>query len=316
MRFDDFLACLKNELNPDDANSIALKKAYCNLSERYKQSTTSGFSSKLEMVAYVEARFPATFAVVDTILSTEITENESIHSVLDLGAGPGTATLATFRHFPIEKSTIIEQTPDFVSAMQVAFEKIMPNVDFDIRCDSIFHKKFIRADLVILSYVLTEMQEAEALAVYQDSLAATNTYNLVVLPGTRDAFLLLLKLREQALRSGFSILAPCPHACRCPMADIDGQWCHFYQRLTRNSTHQQIKMGTLGYEDEPYCYLLVSPVKLNEGDNRIIRDPRRRSGHYYVDVCRSSGNIETMCVTKKDPEKYKLLKNAKSGKRI
>jgi ribosomal protein RSM22 (predicted rRNA methylase) len=74
----------------------------------------------------------------------------------------------------------------------------------------------------------------------------------------------------------------------------------------------------MGYEDEPYCYLLVAPEdQHNDGSlGRVINTPRHRPGHVYVDVCAPSGNIETKCVTKKDKAEYKSAKDLTWGDRF
>ena len=108
---------IKHTLLAQGQGVLNEKEAYADLTERYRDSNVSGFKSKAEMAAYTEARFPATFSVVDHILSAEIAADASIQSVLDLGAGPGTATLAALNHFSVSHATLIEQTPEFVSAV-------------------------------------------------------------------------------------------------------------------------------------------------------------------------------------------------------
>ena len=36
-------------------------------------------------------------------------------------------------------------------------------------------------------------------------------------------------------------------------------WCHFAVRLARTSLHRDVKGARLGYEDEKYSFLVVSP---------------------------------------------------------
>jgi ribosomal protein RSM22 (predicted rRNA methylase) len=139
---------------------------------------------------------------------------------------------------------------------------------------------------------------------------------VVVLPGTPAAFKLLLKLRDHAINTGFHIQAPCPHTRTCPMANQTDQWCHVRKRLDRNRVHRETKKGIIGYEDEPYCYLVVSPVIVDvKAYNRIINAPRQRPGHVYVDMCTPASVIETSCITKKDKELFKRAKNIKWGDR-
>ncbi|MES2253203.1 MAG: small ribosomal subunit Rsm22 family protein [Pseudomonadota bacterium] len=320
---DEYVALIKQALTVTGHYASNTKEAYTDLTERYRNSNASGFNSKAEMAAYIEARFPATFSVVAHILGAEITADTPIQSTLDLGAGPGTATLAAINHFPILYATLVEQTPEFMSAAKVVLTPTYPSTSFTYSCESVHNANFPKVDLVLLSYLLTEMHERQALRLYESSLNATKIFNLVILPGTPAAFKLLLQLRDQAIALGYTIVAPCPHGMICPMTQQTDQWCHFRQRLSRSRAHQAIKKGSLGYEDEPYCYLLVTPGKSDHAadknvitENRIINTPRHRPGHIYVDVCTKSGARETQCVTKKDKSVFKTAKDLKWGDRI
>lgn len=320
MSKDKYIECLQHEImKTGQGETSALKHAYDDLSKRYRSTNENGFKSKLEMIAYIHARFPATYAVLDHILKNEIQKKDNVKSVLDLGAGPGTATLAAFNHFSLSHATLTEQIPDFVKAARAVLPSLFPDSTFIFSSESVHKLIFPQADLVMLSYLLTEMSDVQALKVYDASLKATNTYNLVVLPGTTAAFKLLLQLRDRAIALGCQVLAPCPHMQACPMTQSADQWCHFRQRLSRSRAHQDIKKGTMGYEDEPYCYLLVAPagqVIPASIQGRVVNTPKQRPGHVYIDVCAPSGNIETKCVTKKDKAKYKTAKNLGWGDKV
>jgi ribosomal protein RSM22 (predicted rRNA methylase) len=315
---DEYIARIKEELNAQgQGGTSALKLAYEDLSKRYRGSNASGFRSKAEMAAYIQARFPATHAVLDHILEHEIHNKNDVKSVLDLGAGPGTATLAALNHFSLSHATLVEQTPELIEVARAVLRSFFSNCDFTFHSESVHNADFLKSDLVILSYLLTEMSERQALNVYEKSLSATKAYNLVVLPGTSTAFKLLLQLRDRAIALGYHVLAPCPHMQACPMTRRADQWCHFRQRLNRSRAHQDIKKGTVGYEDEPYFYLLVAPKGLSQDPfDRIINSPRHRPGHIYMDVCSPSGVIETKCITKKDKVAYKAAKDLNWGDKI
>ena len=315
---DVYVERIKVELISQGQGAESTKAAYASLSQRYRESNASGFRSKAEMGAYIDARFPATFSVIDHIIRSEIVSDTKVQSVLDLGAGPGTATIAALNYFSLSHATLIEQTPEFVTAAGAVLRSSFPNSDFNFNSESLHNTNFPQADLVMLSYLLTEMSERQALNVYEKSLSATKAFNLVVLPGTSAAFKLLLQLRDRAIILGYQVLAPCPHMQVCPIAKNAEQWCHFRQRLSRSRAHQNIKKGTMGYEDEPYCYLLVAPADQVTGSvqDRVINTPKQRPGHVYVDVCAQSGAIERKCVTKKDKIAYKAAKDLNWGDRF
>lgn len=65
---------------------------------RHKQRFVSTASQRL---AYVLARMPATFGAIKYVLNELKTRySEDFHTVLDVGAGPGTAMWATSEVFP------------------------------------------------------------------------------------------------------------------------------------------------------------------------------------------------------------------------
>ena len=48
-----------------------------------------------------------------------------------------------------------------------------------------------------------------------------------------------LPLRGQLIAVGAHVAAPCPHDAKCPLTPPD--WCHFSQRLARSRAHKQVK---------------------------------------------------------------------------
>lgn len=101
------------------------------------------------------------------------------------------------------------------------------------------------ADLLVVANVLNEMagiapprgarprQEgqrdvlAELLTGWRRSLGPAGRI-LIVEPGVRASARLLVRIRDTALRDGWSAEAPCPHQGECPLpGQRGGSWCHF-----------------------------------------------------------------------------------------
>jgi ribosomal protein RSM22 (predicted rRNA methylase) len=76
-----------------------LVAAGAHLTNRYRDSSlkAQGFVNTQEALAYTATRLPATFAAVQAVLPH--VSLKQVHSVLDMGAGPGTATLAAALHW-------------------------------------------------------------------------------------------------------------------------------------------------------------------------------------------------------------------------
>src|SRR5438128_259943 len=89
-----------------------LQKASLELSERYRHpSYSQGFTSPAQRLVYLITRAPATYAATKKVLE-EVRRRHphlTIRSLLDMGAGPGTAMWAAKEVFPeIERVTLLE----------------------------------------------------------------------------------------------------------------------------------------------------------------------------------------------------------------
>jgi len=248
-----------------------LTDAYQQLSHRYRQSNYKpGFQNEAEVKAYAAARMPATVAAVTRTLK-ELPQAFLPTTVLDLGAGTGAASLGVLQH--IQQSL----------------------------CDYTDDKPI---DLIILSYVLNELSIAEQQAIIEKLMANQSCYILILMPGTPVCFQQLLILRKLAIEAGYFVAAPCPHQQDCPMATASTDWCHFKVRLPRTRTHRLFKEATLNFEDEKFCYLLLSKNAISTNAARIVKNPLHRSGHSLFDVC-EDGELKRVIIGRKHKSLYK-----------
>ena len=97
---------------------------------------------------------------------------------------------------------------------------------------------------------------------------------------------------------------------KCPLSSND--WCHFSTRVARSKLHKVLKGGDAPYEDEKYSYIAFSKSPCNRCKNRILRHPQIISGHITLEVCSKDG-LNTIKVTKKDKELFKVARKAKVG---
>lgn len=291
--------------------SPSLSKAYQQLSHRYRQpSYKPGYAEKEEIHAYAAARMPATKAAVLTCLE-QLPSSFIPETVLDLGAGTGAATLAVLEKFSsVESMTLVEQ--DF-EALNLAKEFLnpFPRVSFSFQaCRLEQYKGSSSIDLVILSYVLNELSPPQQQEILQQLLHDTPAYLLIVMPGTPVCFQQLLDLRDTALKAGYFIEAHCPHGLKCPLGE--GDWCHFKVRVARSHSHRQTKEASLPYEDEKFCYLLLSKKSVHPYQGRIVKNPLHRSGHSLFDVC-EKGHLNRHIIGRKHKETYKKAIQLKWG---
>ena len=91
-----------------------LKNAYAGISERYMNEKRTGntlLSSEIDVVAYANARMPATYGAVHTAFSKVVEHLDEIQlkTLVDIGAGTGAATWAVSDFIEFEKITCIER---------------------------------------------------------------------------------------------------------------------------------------------------------------------------------------------------------------
>lgn len=294
----------------------ALKRDSQTLSERYR--TRSGQGRRLltrhqEAAAYAVARMPATYGAVFTALSHALPmAPRRPKTVLDAGAGTGAASWAAHALLDIESLVCLERESAMMRMGQTLMAEAPPPLCAAkwLRHDLTAENIPVKADLVIASYVLNEMREAERAEAIEKLWHAAEVMLLLVEPGTPAGYALMMDARRRLLQMGAHLAAPCPHESACPMPPDD--WCHFRCRVPRSRLHRQLKDGTAPYEDEKFAYLAVTREPCRRADARIVRHPLTDKGKIALELCTVQG-MRKMDVHKKDGDLYKRARKAKCG---
>jgi ribosomal protein RSM22 (predicted rRNA methylase) len=292
----------------DSSESItAFKQAREQLTKSYRASDgqkKQGFSSPTEALAYVATRMPATYAAVETVLSH--VPIETIESVLDLGAGPGTASFAAAFRWPrCKKFHLVEGNRHIYDISQQLIQNVpeIAHQAFDFQHSNLLNYSLDQTyDIAILSYALNELASRDQTHVITNVWEHVEKGVVIVVPGTPEGYRQLMVIREKLIQMGAFIAAPCPHDNACPLIGED--WCHFSVRLPRSSLHQRIKDAPLPYEDEKYSYLVALKDKVERPHARIIKKPIKRSGHITMDLCTRDG-LKRQTVSRRNNEIYK-----------
>ncbi|WP_309082569.1 small ribosomal subunit Rsm22 family protein [Chelativorans sp.] len=294
-----------------------LQRAAELLSRRYRSETRDGrlhVADALAASAYLAARLPATYAAVRKAMGdvAELQSGEP-RTLLDVGAGPGTALWAALEEWPqietavlVEASNAMRQTgerlardigPVRLSWRGMAVEDGLPGIE--------------PADLVTLCYVLDELEPAaaEALVGRLWTLAARTL--LIVEPGTPAGWRRILKARQQLIEAGACVVAPCAHHHACPVAAPD--WCHFSRRVARSRLHRLAKGGEVPWEDEKFIYLAASRIPAGARASRVLAPPKAASGMVRLKLCRTDGSVEERLVTRREGAAFKAAKRLEWG---
>jgi ribosomal protein RSM22 (predicted rRNA methylase) len=247
------------------------------ISQTYRSGGgSSAIRSEADALAYALARMPATYAAATASLNAlrEIRPDFAPTGLLDIGAGPGTATWAAAAAFPSLTSFALLDSNSALRALAL-----------DLGGDSARWRKMTyqlgearaaladceAADLVIASYMIGEISDAERTALAELTWAKTRDTLLIVEPGTPAGYGRIIALRRQLIAAGAHVAAPCPHDGECPLRTPD--WCHFTQRLPRSRAHKQLKSAELPYEDEKFSYLALSRAPAARHPARVLAQP-------------------------------------------
>jgi ribosomal protein RSM22 (predicted rRNA methylase) len=287
-----------------------LRKARETLSSTYREklSSHSIFSDPAQRLSYLATRLPATYAAVSAVLEELLQRQKPFQckSLLDLGAGPGTASLAAFSFFPdLEEVVLIEKSLDAIHLGK----ELISNHQWICK-DLTDMEKFPKADLAILSYSLGEIKAKTHVL---ERLWNSDIDTIAIIePGTPFGYETILEARNLFLRLNGNIIAPCPHSQTCPLTK--GDWCHFSVRLERTKLHRLLKEGSLGYEDEKFSYLIISKNhRITPDYARVLRHPFKGSGFTKLFVCTNHGSFEERTISRKDKELYRASKDIDWG---
>jgi ribosomal protein RSM22 (predicted rRNA methylase) len=319
MRLPTYLAeAVEAEIDQVDGRRLA--QAAAQISQRYQAGDFSSpaIVNDAHRAAYLAVRLPATYAVNERVFAEVHLRSRAtgITSVLDLGAGPGTVLFAAAETFPmLEHATLLEGDEMWVSLGKKLANQSPSAVVRQAR----WLKQDLRSgfsceahDLVVLSYVLGELNSAAAEAAIRKAWSCTRKSLVVIEPGTPRGFAGIAAARTASIASGAEILSPCPHKHLCPMA-AKGDWCHFAQRVERTSRHRQLKGGALGYEDEKFSYVVAGRTPPETLAPRILRHPGKHSGHIQLELCMPEGQLEHRTVTRSAKQAYRLARKAAWG---
>lgn len=144
-----------------------------------------------------------------------------IHSTVDWGAGPGTASLALSQTVPqnLHKQILIDQS---LIALQ-NFTDLKPYLRNSEYTNELTLKRLnidYNKSLLVFSYSLTEMRKLP------DGFSDFNSI-MILEPSTQNDGRKLSELRQHLIDKGYYVWAPCTHQSACPLiTQSKTDWCH------------------------------------------------------------------------------------------
>lgn len=315
---EDLKANLQSLLSTIPRNALAA--ASDELSKRYRSPDRDQhqifMTTDAHRLAYLAVRFPATYAVIRRVLleTHQRMPAFSPKSICDVGAGPGTAAWAALEVFPeIAQAVLHEKDIGLIELgkrlMQKSAHLTLRSAEWK-QCDLAQGITLTSHDLVVLSYVIGELPLERLKELIKLSWEATAQVLVVIEPGTPHGFARIRAVRQQLIDEGAFLVAPCPHQKACPMPP--GDWCHFAERLERSDIHMAVKEVEVGYEDEKYSYVVAAKRPVILPETRVLRHPKRHSGHVELFLCGQEG-LEKKTISRRHGDAYKKARKIEWG---
>lgn len=277
------------------------------ISTAYRAGGGSGtIKSEADALAYALARMPATYAAVAASLSAlrEIVPGLAPETLLDVGAGPGTASWAAAEAFPSLRDFTLLDANAALSRLALELARDSSRLA-DCRYlpgDAATNLAEVsEADLVVASYVIGELAESDQRKLAETMWAKARHALVVIEPGTPAGTTRILALRQQLTSAGAFVAAPCPHEKPCPLIAPD--WCHFNQRLPRSQAHRQIKDAEVPFEDERFIYVALTRTSPATRAARVLAPPDVGKAAIAAKLCTEDG-VELAKVARRDKAAY------------
>lgn len=292
-----------------------LTRASETLSQRYRAEVQDGrlhLADDAAARAYLATRLPATFAAISAALDAiaEARPDFAPGTVLDAGAGPGTASWAAIQHWStLEDATLVEASTAIRAVGQRLALPLAHVTWVAGKLDTALDPS--PRDLVLLAYVLDELPEPAREPLIRQLWSLTGDTLLIVEPGTPAGWQRILHARDMLMQAGAHILAPCPHTRPCPLVAPD--WCHFSARVARSRLHREAKGGTVPWEDEKFIYVAASRRPGIQAEARVIAPPRANKAAVTLKLCQEDGYAADRIYAKRAGESFKIARRLDWG---
>ncbi len=164
--------------------------------------------------------------------------------ILDLGSGTGAAIWGLIQYLECERALPIDVSITAVDSVAKNLSTIRDfhnrlskrcrfvNSSLEVQLDNLEHTKLLRSeeqyDLIIMMNTLNELstESEHGLSDLLKQLLNNDGVSMFIEPASRSQSRRLLAFRDEAVKNGFTVFAPCTRQANCPALDREGNWCH------------------------------------------------------------------------------------------
>lgn len=318
---EDLRTSLAEQLEKTSIADIAA--AVRRVSARYREQRAMPaeplLRSPTEIAAYAAYRLPATFATIRAVFQEVEARRPNLNprTILDAGAGPGTAAWAAATTWPGLNSILVLEN----DARMISFGRALAVCStFASVRSALWERRDLRlpweappADVVVGGYVLGELPAEDVDAVVARLWDHTHEVCVLVEPGTPKGSALVLRASQLLAEIGAHVVAPFPADWQC--LEHESDWCHFSERVARTHMHRVAKSASLSYEDEKYSYVVASRRPGVPIGARVLRHPQTRPGVVRLVLCTAEG-VRHVTVARSSREAYRKARDLHWGAAI
>jgi hypothetical protein len=182
---------------------------------------------------YLLTNFPKLNEVLKWMPSDWIEELKNC-DFIDLGAGPGTFSLAWKElgakgdFYQVELSQLMrEQGKKIWEGFHQ--EKLYQGIKWEWKTE--------KPRFLLFGHSANEMGAAAAIS-YIEKINPDHI--LFIEPGTKDFFPAMLEIRNYLLSHDHAVLYPCPNSLECPMKNSAEDWCHQFIQIKQDAEIERI----------------------------------------------------------------------------
>ncbi len=221
-------------------------------------------------------------------LNPSVVSEWSDVELVDIGAGPGTMSLAWMSLFPETKSIYqIEQSELMKKQSAKVFQELYPQVNLRFSGNQKSGKKRV----ALFGHSLNEMGVDLGMRFIRD---LDPDYILFIEPGMKTVFPQMLEVRDALLKSGHSILFPCLGQGECPLKNDSNEWCHQYLHVKQNDEVERLTQ--LASKDRRHLPITVHLYQKGEAIRnlqgaRVFRIMPESKFSYEIQVCVNESHL-------------------------
>jgi len=303
---------------PNDLGSVATTAKELSLAFTSERAAREAdyMSSPEKLAAYVAAfLLPNAVKVARCLGQIPMPAEGRPVSVLDIGAGPGTAALAASCFFAAKRPgaevriAAIDRSRKALELAHRLFKLVAPPEHLLESAAAEIGQRGTsgilgghRFDVIVMANFLNEMSDERSACDLCHELVSKHldpAGSLIIIDtALRETTRPIMALRDRLVGEGIaSVAAPCLHQMSCPMlAANERDWCHFYIDWER--PEYLVKLDELSGMDHRHLkmsYMIFRQVEAKaerEELSRVVSSPLDSKGKRELVLCTSGGKLQ------------------------